>query len=225
MATETIAGVHATRFELLMLKRRLKLAKRGHDLLVEKRDALLLHFFNLIRDIGPLRRRLHEALLESYQKHLTAKLGLGSARMESVSQGVPDRFNVSEKTRNIIGVTIPFLELTVVERPEGGWWYNIPDTSAALDDSVAKLEKSLDLIVKLAEIETSVKRLAEAITMTKRRVAALENVIIPRFENTIRFIQLSLEEREREDFFRLKRIKRLHEASERKAKPLLPPAT
>ncbi len=224
MAGETIAGVHATRFELLMLKRRVKLAKRGHDLLVEKRDALLLHFFNFIRDIGPLRTKLNNALSEAYLNFLNAQIDMGSNKLEGISFAIPDRFNVAEKTRNIIGVSIPFLELTTRERPEHGWWYNFQDTPASLDEAVVSLQKVLAMVVELAEIETAVKRLAEAITMTKRRVNALENIIIPRFENTIQFIRLSLEEREREDFFRLKRIKKLHEEAKEEVPSLPLPA-
>jgi V/A-type H+-transporting ATPase subunit D len=207
-----IAGVHATRAELLTLKRRSKLAERGHDLLVEKRDALLMHFFDFIRDIGPLRSKLNKALEEAYRNFVKAQLISGASKVEEISHTIPDRFEVSEKTRNIIGVTIPFLELSIREKPEQGWWYNLAETSAAVDESVKSLEEVLNLTVDLAEIETGVKRLAEAITMTKRRVNALENIIIPRFENTIHFIQMHLEEREREDFFRLKRIKKIHEA-------------
>ncbi|MFQ5997905.1 MAG: V-type ATP synthase subunit D [Candidatus Bathyarchaeia archaeon] len=214
MSTELIPGVHATRFELLMLKRRLRLAQRGHDLLVEKRDALLLHFFNFIRDISPLRAKLNKALEEAYMNFLRTQISLGTGKLEGVALTVPDRFEVNEKTRNIIGVTLPILELNVKQKPESGWWYNLPETPAALDEAVLSFEKVLRMVVELAETETAVKRLAEAITMTKRRVNALESILIPRFQNTIRFIQLSLEERAREDFFRLKRIKKLHEEAE-----------
>ncbi len=214
MSSERVSAVKATRFELLMLKRRVKLAQRGHDLLVEKRDALLMHFLKYIRDIGPLRERLNEALEAAYKNFMVAQIILGSGKLEEVSYTTLDRFNIGEKTRNIIGVTIPVLELSAQERPERGWWYNFPETTAAVDEAVKTYERALEMIVELAEIETAVKRLAEAVTMTKRRVNALENVIIPRFENTIRFIQLHLEERAREDFFRLKRIKKIHEAAE-----------
>lgn len=214
MSTELIPGVHATRFELLMLKRRLRLAQRGHDLLVEKRDALLLHFFNFIRDIGPLRTKLNKALEEAYLNFLRTQISLGTGKLEGVALTVPDRFEVNEKTRNIIGVTLPILEPNIKQKPESGWWYNLTETPAALDEAVLSFEKVLRMVVKLAETETAVKRLAEAITMTKRRVNALESILIPRFQNTIRFIQLSLEERAREDFFRLKRIKKLHEEAE-----------
>ncbi|MFH1327514.1 MAG: V-type ATP synthase subunit D, partial [Candidatus Bathyarchaeota archaeon] len=133
MSTETITDVHATRFELLMLKRRVKLAQRGHDLLVEKRDALLLHFFNFIRDIGPLRSRLNSALADAYKDFMKAELISGSSKLEEISLAVTDRFDVSEKTRNIIGVTLPILELSTKGRPDKGWWYNFPETSAATD--------------------------------------------------------------------------------------------
>lgn len=219
MPGERISAVKATRFELLMLKRRVKLARRGHDLLVEKRDALLIHFLKYIRAIGPLREKLNKALESAYRDFMVAQIILGSGKLEEVSYTTLDRFNVGEKTRNIIGVTIPILELSVQERPEKGWWYNFPETTAAVDEAVKTFTSVLEMIVELAEIETAVKRLAEAITMTKRRVNALENVIIPRFENTIRFIQLNLEERAREDFFRLKMIKKIHEAAEELATP------
>jgi V/A-type H+-transporting ATPase subunit D len=216
---ERISAVKTTRFELLMLKRRVKLARRGHDLLVEKRDALLIHFLKYIRAIGSLREKLNKALESAYRDFMVAQIILGSGKLEEVSYTTLDRFNVGEKTRNIIGVTIPILELSVQERPEKGWWYNFPETTAAVDEAVKTFTSVLEMIVELAEIETAVKRLAEAITMTKRRVNALENVIIPRFENTIRFIQLNLEERAREDFFRLKMIKKIHEATEELAAP------
>ena len=212
MSSEIIAGVHATRAELLRLRRRLKLAQRGHDLLVEKRDALLMHFFDAVRDLAPLRDKLWRRLEEAYREFTKAELLMGPAKLKEISYTVPDRFDVSEQARSIIGVLVPIFRLKVQSRPEKGWWYGMAESSAALDKAMEAMEEALKLIVELAEAETTVKRLAEAIIMTKRRVSALENIIIPRFENTIRFIQMHLEERAREDFFRLKRIKRLHEA-------------
>lgn len=212
MSSEIIAGVHATRAELLRLRRRLKLAQRGHDLLVEKRDALLMHFFDAVRDLAPLRDRLWKRLEEAYREFAKAELLMGPAKLREISYTVPDRFDVFEQDRSIIGVLVPIFRLKVQSRPEKGWWYSMAESSAALDRAMEAMEEALKLIVELAEAETTVKRLAEAIIMTKRRVSALENIIIPRFENTIRFIQMHLEERAREDFFRLKRIKRLHEA-------------
>ena len=220
MSSEIIAGVHATRAELLRLRRRLKLAQRGHDLLVEKRDALLMHFFDAVRDLAPLRDRLWRKLEEAYREFAKAELLMGPAKVREISYAVPDRFDVFEQARSIIGVLVPIFRLEVQSRPEKGWWYGMAESSAALDRAMEAMEEALKLIVELAEAETTVKRLAEAIIMTKRRVSALENIIIPRFENTIRFIQMHLEERAREDFFRLKRIKRIHET--RRAEERIP---
>jgi len=161
LADEIVAGVHATRFELLMFRRRMKLAQRGHELLVEKRDALLIHFFEAIRKIGPLREKLGKALDDAFKAFITAQLVMGSKKLQEISHSVPERYVVREKSRNIIGVTIPFFELDVKERPEKGWWYNVPETSAALDDAVKEMEKALNLISELAEAETAVKKLAE----------------------------------------------------------------
>ncbi|MEM3736816.1 MAG: V-type ATP synthase subunit D [Candidatus Bathyarchaeia archaeon] len=221
MSSERVSTVKATRAELLTLRRRVKLAKRGHDLLVEKRDALLMHFLKYVRDVGPLRERLNKALESAYRNFMVAQIILGPRKLEEISYTAPDRFNVNERYRNIIGVTIPLLELSAERVSEKGWWYNFPETTATVDDAIKTFEKVLETIVELAEIETAVKRLAEAVTMTKRRVNALENVIIPRFENNIRFIQFHLEEMAREDFFRLKRIKMIHEAAEEAASPPL----
>ena len=212
MSTEIIPGVHATRAEMLMLRKRAQLARRGHDLLVEKRDALLLHFFEAVRNIGAIREKLIKTLDEAYKEFMKAQLVVGSSKLSEVSYSIPDRFDVTERTRNIIGVPIPFFELHVKERPEKSWWYSLYETSATVDRAVKTMEDTLRLMVELAEVETAVKRLAEVIIMTRRRVNALENIIIPRLENTVKFIQMHLEERAREDFFRLKRIKALHEA-------------
>ncbi|MEM2915654.1 MAG: V-type ATP synthase subunit D [Candidatus Bathyarchaeia archaeon] len=208
MAQEIISGVHATRAEMLQLRRRAILARRGHDLLEEKKDALLLHFFEMIKNIGTLREDLLKNLEKSYKELMLAEMNLGPERLRELSYSVPDRFNIKEGSRNIIGVQIPILELqtTKYDTP----WYNIYETSATLDSAVKSMESSLEMIIELAEVESSIKRLVEVITVTKRRVNALENIIIPRLENTIKYIRMHLEERAREDFFRLKRIKTIH---------------
>ncbi|MGP3668096.1 MAG: V-type ATP synthase subunit D [Candidatus Bathyarchaeota archaeon] len=211
MSREIVAGVHATRAEMLKLKRRVQIARRGHDLLVEKRDALLMHFFDAVGKFEKTRKRLEVVLIETYKKFIKARLSVGSDKIYELAYSMPERFEVDEKIRNIIGVSIPIFEVYVKDKPEKGWWYDVHETSAAVDDAIRGMEEAIKLMVELAEVETAVKRLAEVIIMTKRRVNALEKVIIPRLENTVRYIQMQLEERTREDFFRLKRIKKIHE--------------
>jgi V/A-type H+-transporting ATPase subunit D len=131
---------------------------------------------------------------------------MGYSRLEELSYGVEDRFDVIAKTRSIIGVAIPNIQVEV--KTLSSYPYSIIDTSARLDEATLAMIEAVKTLVELASIEAAVTKLAEAIGSVKRRVNSLEYVIIPRMGSTIRFIRMYLEEREREDFFRLKRIKR-----------------
>jgi len=125
--------------------------------------------------------------------------------LEQTSVGVEDRFTIQTKTRNVIGVTIPYIQVTL--KPLSTFPYNAYDTSIKLDQATMKMAEAIKAIAELSSAEAAVKKLAEAIASTKRRVNSLEYVIIPRMLATIRYIEMHLEEAEREDFFRLKRIK------------------
>jgi V/A-type H+-transporting ATPase subunit D len=132
-------------------------------------------------------------------------MALGYMKLEQTSIGVEDRFSIATKARNVIGVTIPYIQVDV--KPLSGFPYNVYDTSIRLDEATLKMADAIKAIAELSSAEAAVKKLAEAIASTKRRVNSLEYVIIPRMLNTIRYIEMHLEEAEREDFFRLKRIK------------------
>ncbi|MEM2133473.1 MAG: V-type ATP synthase subunit D [Candidatus Jordarchaeaceae archaeon] len=207
MSSEMIAGIHPTRMELLILKRRRSLAEKGHDLLKEKRDALIMEFFDILEDTRKLRSDVNNALKEAYEALAMAKMVMGPLKVEEVASGVPPILALDVSTRNVMGVRVPLLR--VEEKPETAVIssYGFTDTSAKLDEAVEKFRNALKAIIRLAETEAAVKRLAEEIEKTKRRVNALKYIIIPRITNTIKFIELHLEEREREDLFRMKRIK------------------
>jgi len=202
---ELIAGVHPTRMELLTLRKRRKIAERGRDLLREKLDALMLEFFQFVREISELRARAQELLKQAYESFIDAQMAMGYMKLEQTSVGVDDRFSVELKSRNIIGVTIPYIQVDV--KPLTGFPYNVYDTSAQLDEATLKMAEAVKAIAELSSAEAAVKKLAEAIAATKRRVNSLEFIVIPRMLGTIRYIEMHLEEAEREDFFRLKRIK------------------
>jgi V/A-type H+-transporting ATPase subunit D len=193
--------------ELLILKRRRSLAEKGHDLLKEKRDALIMEFFDILEDTRKLRSDVNNALKEAYEALAMAKMVMGPLKVEEVASGVPPILALDVSTRNVMGVRVPLLR--VEEKPETAVIssYGFTDTSAKLDEAVEKFRNALKAIIRLAETEAAVKRLAEEIEKTKRRVNALKYIIIPRITNTIKFIELHLEEREREDLFRMKRIK------------------
>jgi V/A-type H+-transporting ATPase subunit D len=216
---ELISGIHPTRMELLTLRKRRKIAERGRDLLREKLDALMLEFFQFVREISTLRAKAQKLLVEAYDDFVDAQMALGYMKLEQTSIGVEDRFSIATKARNVIGVTIPYIQVDV--KPLSGFPYNVYDTSIALDEATLKMADAIKAIAELSSAEAAVKKLAEAIASTKRRVNSLEYVIIPRMLATIRYIEMHLEEAEREDFFRLKRIKGRMAKEEVKAAAIL----
>jgi len=191
--------------ELLTLRKRRKIAERGRDLLREKLDALMIEFFQFVREITALRNKAQKLLTEAYDDFIEAQMATGSMRLEQTSVGVEDRFTIETKSRNVIGVTIPYIQ--VILTPLSAFPYNPYDTSIKLDEATLKMAEAIKAIAELSSAEAAVKKLAGAIASTKRRVNSLEYVIIPRMFATIRYIEMHLEEAEREDFFRLKRIK------------------
>ena len=203
--SEVISGIHPTRMELLALRKRRAIAERGRDLLREKLDALMIEFFENVRQISALRERSYALLQEAYILFIEAQMVHGLTRLEQLAIGVEDRFDVDTKTRNVIGVTLPQVEVKVL--PIKTAPYNMLATSAKLDEATMKMIDALKAITELSSAEASTRKLAQAIASTKRRVNSLDYVIIPRVLQSIRYIQMHLEEREREDFFRLKRIK------------------
>ena len=204
--SEVIPGIHPTRMELLALRKRRDIAQRGRDLLREKLDALMIELFENVRQIAELRERSHALLREAYDLFIEAGMVHGLARLEQFAVGVEDRFELDTKTRNVIGVTLP--EVQVKVSPIRTAPYNLLATSAKLDEATMKMTEAVKAMTELSSAEASTRKLAEAIASTKRRVNSLDYVIIPRVLHSIRYIQMHLEEREREDFFRLKRIKR-----------------
>jgi len=203
--SEVIAGVHPTRMELLTLRKRRDIAERGRDLLREKLDALMVEFFEQVRQISELRERSHTLLREGYTLFSEAQMMHGLRNLEQIAIGVEDRYALDAKTRNVIGVTLPDIRIRVA--PLRTAPYNLLATSAKLDEATMKMSEALKAIADLSSVEAATRKLAQAIASTKRRVNSLDYVILPRILRSIRYIQMHLEEREREDFFRLKRIK------------------
>ena len=217
---ELIAGVHPTRMELLTLRKRRKIAERGRDLLREKLDALMIEFFQFVRDISTLRAKAQDLLAEAYESFVEAQMAMGYMKLEQTSVGVDDRFSIDSKSRNVIGVTIPYIQVNI--KPLTGFPYSVYDTSIRLDEATLKMADAIKAIAELSSAEAAVRKLAEAIAATKRRVNSLEYVIIPRMLITIRYIEMHLEEAEREDFFRLKRIKSRMAKAERENEAAIP---
>ena len=202
--SKVLPGTKTTRMELLRLKNRMRLAERGHDLLKEKRDSLIMEFFNAIAEIKEARQTVEASLSEAFSSFTQAKMIMGPARVIEFAYASKVQTDISIATRSMMGVRVPVMsvEQHVPELP-----YSLPDSSARLDTMSTKFREALKSLVRLAEIESTVKRLALEIERTKRRVSALETIVIPSLDATARFVRLALEEREREDFMRLKMIR------------------
>ncbi len=208
---DIIEGVKPTRMQLLEIRRKRKLAENGHKLLSEKRDALIAEFFKIIDVRNTLRKKVEEELKDAFGDLIESEMIMGQSSVLDVARQIERFGDVKTTTMNIMGVLTPQME--VVEK-EKKIEYGFLHTSAKLDQSTEKFNKILKDVVKLAEVEGTIEDLAREIEKTKRRVNALEHIFIPRFNATEKYIELILDEREREDFFRRKRIKGILAARE-----------
>ena len=210
--SELMAGIRPTRMELLSLKDRQSLAVKGHGLLSEKMDALILEFFAILEDVKTARASLSEMLARAFKFLVETKMVLGALKLKEIATAAPSLFKLEAETRNLMGVRVPVLHLEKkLDESEKIPFYGFVDTPTVLDESVTLFQKILEKITKYAEVIATMERLADEIISTKRRVNALNYVIIPRLETTINFIEQYLEERERESFVRMRHIKRLLE--------------
>ncbi len=211
MAQEMIEGINPTRMELLKLKERAKLAVKGHSLLKEKRNALIMEFFNILERVKGARKNVEEKLAEAYEDLTTAQVIMGDMAVRKASMSVKESVEIDIDSRSIMGVVVPVVEVGEVKRTMIQRGYGLVDTSAKLDEASRKFEESIELIIELGEIEKTIRLLAGEIESTKRRVNALEHIIIPKLQNTVKYIEMRLEEMERENFVRLKMIKQAME--------------
>ena len=214
MVEEVIEGINPTRMELLSIRKRKKLAEKGHKLLSEKRDALVVQFFEIIKDRNTVRERADRDLRKSYSQLVEAQMIMGQEGVEDATGSIPALGDVPMRTVNIMGVHVPKVDYDAIPSRSGEPLYGFIGTSAKLDEASDRFRKLLIDILKLAEIEGTIERLAIEIEKTKRRVNALEHIFIPRLKATEKYIEMQLQEREREDFFRRKRIKAIMEAAE-----------
>jgi len=205
MAKEIMEGVSPTRMELLQMRKRKVLAVKGHELLSQKRDALVNSFFEIIKKRKEKRKDMEEIVQKAYDKLIEAEMLLGEENVKEIVRRIAREKNIRAKSKNIMGVEIEEFEMENGESPK----YGFLTTNASFDEAVKLAEKSLEKIIEVASIESSIQRVGKEIEKTKRRVNALAHIFIPRIIATISYIERQLEEREREDFFRRKRMKAL----------------
>ena len=214
----TAEPVRPTRMELIRKREQTRLAEQGRDLLREKMDALVQEFFRVMNEVSASREELERSARIADRSLLIAQAVDDPVALKSASFVTKRRVLLDIDSRSIMGVPIPVIEkkslaLSVLERG-----YSIIGTSGRVDEVAEKFEAEVDLIIALAETETTLRRIGHEILMTRRRVNALEQVMIPELYRETKYIKITIEEREREDLFRLKKVKRMLDRRKRQSR-------
>ena len=200
--------INPTRMELNRLKGRLTMAQRGHKLLKDKRDELMRKFLELIRENKDLRISVEEKLSRSFANFLLAQAVMSGETMEEAIMFPQARVELDVEEKNLMSVRVPqFIQQHQEDESGDVYPYGFANTSAELDTSIAALAEVLPQVIKLAEVEKAVSLLADEIDKTRRRVNALEHVLIPQLISTIKYISMKLDEAERSSLVRLMKIK------------------
>ena len=203
----SIADVKPTRSELIVTRRRIKLSISGHKLLKMKRDGLIIAFFELLPKVKDMRSQLVELYTVADKKLAVAMVADGKSSLRSAANCVRTPPQVELSEYNIMGVVVPKIKVSTIQKSVEERGYGLIGTSVRIDESVHAFEKLTEKVLEAAELETTMKKLLDEIESTKRRVNALEFKVIPQLEEVAAYITLRLEELERENIFRLKRIK------------------
>ncbi len=200
-------NVNPTRMEMTKLKKRLVTARRGHKLLKDKRDELMKQFLDMARKNRALRREVEAALAQAYDNFVIARAVMSSENLEEALMFPKQRVSVEVNMRNIMSVDVPEYDFRT-EGSEGNIYaYGLAESSGELDSAICTLSDIFPKLLELAQMEKATNLLAQEIEKTRRRVNALEHVMIPQFEETIKFISMKLEENERGNITRLMKVK------------------
>ncbi len=203
-------SVKATRMELLNIKKRIKIAKRGHKLLKDKRDGLMKQFLSMVNENMEIRKSVESKLSLAYRSFLLTRVMMSVQEIEEAIFYPKKEAILDVSYQNIMGVNVPELEMQMEK--DGDLSYSLVSTSCELDRALGLFSEALPEMVRLADIERSVGLLALEIGKTRRRVNALEHVLIPHLEEAARYIGMKLDEIERSNFCNLMRIKEIMEA-------------
>ncbi|MEI6796071.1 MAG: V-type ATP synthase subunit D [Methanomassiliicoccales archaeon] len=199
--------VKPTRSELLEIKKKIKLTKSGYKILKMKRDGLILEFFKILEEAKLVREKVNGQYDRAMEKIAIAKAVDGAIAVKSAAFALRAHPEVKLRSRNVMGLVVPEIESVSILAPMDQRGYGVIGTSAFVDEAGEAFQDLVETIIKAAEIETKMKKLLDEIEKTKRRVNALEFKVIPEYQEAEAFIRLRLEEMERENTFRLKRVK------------------
>jgi len=201
-------NVAATKIELLKYKRSSQVATMVQKILDDKRKVLLKNIEEMIDEASKARGGIWEPLQDIYRSVNEAYLALGTSTVDTVAESTPPVVQVDVTVRRVVDVKIPALSVTEKDGGKGAAMpYGFADTNSSIDRGAKQIKELLPSICKAAEYENSIFSLAKALEKTQKLLNALENVIIPQYQQRIRFILATLEEREREEFAKLKKVK------------------
>lgn len=201
-------NVSPTRMNALQKKGQIKLAKEGAELLKSKRDALLQEFMDLMRPMVSFRERISDSSKDAFMSLIMAKAVDGVEALRSVAMAAHRDIQLDVELKKVWGVDVPEVKGKNILRGSMSRGYSPTGVSSRIDETAEKYEKLVHLIIEMASVEIKFKKLAREIKKTNRRVNALEQRMIPQLQSQLKFIRNALEEREREDVFRLKRLKK-----------------
>ena len=200
--------VNPTRMELTRQKKKLATATRGHKLLKDKRDELMRQFLELVRENKTLREKVEEGLEAVNKNFVLARASSSDQALNTALLAPKQEVYLNADTRNVMSVEIPVFTTSTRSADEGDIYsYGFAFTSGDLDDAVKSLQELLPDMLRLAEEEKSCQLMAAEIEKTRRRVNALEHVMIPEMQENIRYITMKLDENERSTQIRLMKVK------------------
>jgi V/A-type H+-transporting ATPase subunit D len=202
-----LRDVKPTRSELISLKRRIALSERGYKILKMKRDGLIIEFFKVLAAAKDSRGDLLKKFEHAGQMMAMANTVEGTIGVKSAAFAVQEVPDITLSSKNIMGVVVPEIESTSVKKTLVERGYGLLGTTSLIDETAGAYEDLVEAIIESAEIETTMKKLLDEIESTKRRVNALEFKVIPELTEARDFIKMRLDEMEREELFRLKKIK------------------
>jgi V/A-type H+-transporting ATPase subunit D len=193
---------------LTSLKKRLRTARRGHKLLKDKRDELMKRFLEVVRENKVLRETVEQKLQIVHSRFIMARAEMNPELLEEALMYPKQEIELKTSTRNVMSVDVPVMEFTYKSDDAGDIYpYGFANTTGELDGAIATLSDLTPELLKLAELEKSAQLMADEIEKTRRRVNALEYVLIPDLEETIKYIVMKLDENERGNLTRLMKVK------------------
>ena len=200
--------VNPTRMELTRLKKKLVTAVRGHKLLKDKRDELMRQFLDKVRENKALREQVETALVSANQNFMLARAGMPDEMLNTALLAPKQELTISAGTQNVMSVEIPDFDFKTRTPDQNDMYsYGFAFTTGDLDDAILSLSEVFPKMLKLAEVEKSCQLMAAEIEKTRRRVNALEHVMIPELQTNIKYITMKLDENERSTQIRLMKVK------------------